>query len=224
MFLCAVNKYDMKNTATISTFKRSPYFLILLFTLLFSDTGLYAQGRSNAYLGIRGSASVSANRFGTIFCPSLFYRSGSSTIALGVTIQKHRLNASGIQLNYEYTLLDPSRDGNCYIDWLELYAFANLTYYNHAFLGRSVCEEEQLTNPELRVDLSALKLKALDAYTGFGLRIALGKNFKWFNGVGIGGYSVFNSPEGLFYNNKGLGLLVRTGISYQFRKQGKSNF
>jgi hypothetical protein len=207
---------------TLTTLKTSHCFL--LFVLLLGSAGINARDNYNRCFGIRGTASISANRFGTIYCPSLFYKSGNSSIAIGAAIQEHRLSASGLQFNYEYTLLDPSRNADCYIDWLELYTFASVTYYNHASLGKTVCAEEHLSNRELAVDPAALRLKALDTYAGFGLRIALGKNLKWFNAVAIGGYSVFNSPGGLYYNNRALGLLVRTGVSWQFGKHGRSGF
>ncbi|MCW3104962.1 MAG: hypothetical protein JWO09_3402 [Bacteroidetes bacterium] len=212
----------MKNITPVSTLKRSSFLIIPLLLFFLLGSGLQARNRPLAYVGIRGAASVSANGFGTILCPSLFYKRGNSTIAFGVAFQKHSFSSSGFQLNYEYTLLD--RNAGCYIDWLELYSFANLTYYHRATLGKAVCEEEQRSNSELSVDLSQVRLKSLDAYAGFGVRIVLGKNLKWFNGVALGGYSVFNSPEGLFYNSKGLGLLVRTGLSWQFGRQGRSDF
>jgi|GEM_PF-2119505 len=211
----------MKNTTSLSTAKRSSYVIITLLLLVLGN-GLQARHRVPAYIGIRGTAGVSANGFGTILTPSLFYKRGNSTIAFGAAIQKHRFNSSGLQLNYEYTLLD--RDAGCYIDWLELYSFTSVTYYHNATLGKAVCEEEQRSNSELSVDLTQLKLKALDVYTGFGVRVVLGRNVKWFSGVALGGYNVFNSPGGLYYNSKGLGLLVRTGLSLQFGRQGGSNF
>jgi hypothetical protein len=196
---------------------------VLALIILFISHPLYSQNHS-ASVGIRGSSSLSANRFGTVYSPSVFYSRGNTTVSLGLTIQKQRLNTSGVQFNYEYTLLDPQRAGNCYIEWLELYSFLSVAYHDKALLGRNACEEERYANRELKSDPSLLKFKAMDLYCGFGLRVVLTKNIRWFNGIGIGGYGVFNSPEELIYNNKGLGILLRTGISYKFIKPTKMKY
>jgi hypothetical protein len=139
-------------------------------------------------------------------------------------LQRNRTNISGISLNYEFTLLDPNLQNDCYLDWIELYSFAYLGYHEKAFLGKGVCDEENSSNKELTIDPSRMKLKAIDAYAGFGIRILLNKNLKWFNGIGIGGYQVLNSTKGLYYNANGIGLLIRTGISYQFAERNNANF
>jgi hypothetical protein len=197
---------------------------LIVFSLLIASTNTFAQNTLKGNLGIRGTASISANRFGTLYCPSLFYKSERSLLSFGINFQERNSYATGLQLNYEYTLVDPSKDLDCNLEWLELYAFLNFNYHYNAFLGKSVCEEERYCNKELTVDPGKIKLKAIDNYIGFGIRIMLTQNIKWFNGVGIGAFNVFNSPDELFYNNKGLGLLMRTGISYQFGRKTQSKF
>lgn len=183
----------------------------------------FAQKKKN-YFGISCSSNIAANRFGTFFCPSVQYQSGKNTFSIGINIQKERLNTAGFQFDYEYTLLDPCIDFNCNLDWLELYSFINLGYHDKAFLGKTLCEEELYSNHELTTDPSVLKLNEIHGYAGFGLRIILFKKLKWFNGIAIGGYKVFNAPVELFYNNKGMGLLYKTGLSYNFGRSQRGNF
>lgn len=209
-------KFTLKSAKSIS--------VISLSVILLSCGSASAQNKFKNNFGIRGSSTISANRFGIIYCPSVSYRSGNSLISLGFTIQKNKSAPSGYQVNYEYTLLDPAKALDCNIDWFELYTFMNMSYQNRAFLGKTACEEECFSNPEITKGLSELELKSMDCYAGFGARIILFNNLKWFNGIGVGGYRVFNISDKLYYNNKGLGLLLRTGISYQFSNRDKEKF
>lgn len=194
---------------------------IFAFSSLLFVSPVLAQSKN---IGINCGSTITANRFGTIFSPSLFYRSGKSHFSIGATIQKDKPVPSGFQLGYEYTLMDPQIDNTCNLNWIELYAFTDVGYYNKAFLGKGACEEEHLTNPELKTDVSKLELKEIHGYIGFGIRTILFRNLKWFNGIAIGGYEVLKTPEDLFYNGKGIGLLLRTGISLEFGKRQKVTF
>lgn len=209
---------------TFSNSLKKVLLSLIVLSLLIASNYTFAQNTLKGSFGIRGTASISANRFGTLYCPSLYYRSERNLLSFGVIFQERNSYATGLQLNYEYTLVDPSKDLDCNLEWLELYAFLNFNYHYNAFLGKSVCDEERYSNKELTIDPAKIKLEAIDNYVGFGLRIMLTQNIKWFNGVGIGAFNVFNVPDELFYNNRGLGLLLRSGISYQFGKKTKSNF
>jgi hypothetical protein len=209
----------MKNKITTLTISG-----IFLLGILLISNPISAQSRTKGHIGFRASATLSANRFGIIYTPGLLFRHNRSLLAFDAAIQRNNSNISGIQLNYEYTLVDPYEQRDCYLDWLELYFFINAGYHNNAMLGKALSEEEYASNPELQTDLSTLRLKAADAYAGFGVRILINRNLKWFNSIGIGGYEVLNMPKGLYYNDKALGLMIRTGISYQFKRKYKTNF
>jgi hypothetical protein len=198
---------------------------IVLFTLLII---FFIQSASaanfNGSFGVRLSSTISANRFGPSLSPSLLYQSNRSMFTLGVMLQNKRYKIDGLQINYEFTLLDSETDQNCNLSWLGLYAFCNFGYHNKAFLNSTACEEEYCSNKELSIDPAKIEMKALEAYGGFGLRISLLKRFKWFNSIGIGGYNVITPVNGLYYNTRNLGLLLRTGFTYQLSKGMKTNF
>ncbi|MCW3084709.1 MAG: hypothetical protein JWP12_2075 [Bacteroidetes bacterium] len=198
---------------------------IVIINLLLASGSLFAQNRvkSHGSLGLRVSSTISANRFGAIYAPSVFYKSKRNLFAAGIMVQKQDPHFCGFQGNYEYTILD-GNSGDCYLRWLELFAFATAGYYNQAQLGHTVCEEERTENPDFKENLDDKKFKALEAYAGFGLRVTFLKNFKWFSCIGIGGYDVLNAPQGMYYNTHAVGMLMRTGISYQFSKINKTHF
>jgi hypothetical protein len=202
--------------------------ILTLFVLIaFCVSGHRALGKDvpEGYLGIRASTAIAASRFGTIYSPAMTYRSGRNTMSLGATFQKKdKFSLSGFQLTYEYTLLDPLLQNDCNLDWFELYSFIHLGYHDRVFLGKQVCDEENICNKELKTDPAQLKLKAIEGYVGFGFRIKLYKNLKWFNVIGLGGYDVLNSTEGLFYTNRSAGIMVKTGLSYQFDKHQRASY
>jgi hypothetical protein len=212
------------NTLTTSAFSKILTFIAIV---IFWISGHSAISRTvtPGYFGIRGSAAIAASRFGTIYSPAFTYRSGRNTMSFGATLQrKDKFTLSGFQLTYEFTLLDPLLHTDCNLEWFELYSFLHLGYHNRVFLGKQVCDEENFCNKELKADPAQLKLKAIEGYAGFGFRVKLYKNLKWFNVIGIGGYDVLGSTEGLFYSNCSAGLMVKTGLSYQFEKRQRANY
>lgn len=212
------------NTYTTSLSSKTLAFLGII---IFCMSGYNAISRTipPGYFGVRGSAAISASRFGTMYSPALTYRSGRSTLSVGATLQKKdKFSLSGFQLTYEFTLLDPLLQRDCNLEWLEVYSFMHLGYHDRVYLGKQVCDEERFCNKELKTDPAQLKLKAIEGYAGFGCRIKLYKNLKWFNAIGLGGYNVLNSTEGLFYNKSAVGLMVKTGLSYQFEKRQRTNY
>ncbi|HEX8516374.1 MAG TPA: hypothetical protein VF868_09265 [Bacteroidia bacterium] len=212
----------MKTQFTQTATRSIQVFLITFLSLLL--TSVQAQTKTPGEVGIRGSASISANGFGTILSPAVFYKKGKSNFVFSLTMQKKMDNVSGVMGTYEYTLVDPQSMRDCYIDWLELYAFVNGGYHKSVYLGESASEQEGTSNAEFKADLSTVQLRAIEGYVGIGLRINLVKNLKWFNNTGFGAYQVMNAPAGLFYNSKAVGLSVTTGLSYQFGLGNKPRY
>jgi hypothetical protein len=200
------------------------YFFITVLIILFNTSAAFSQNKLNGNFGLRCSGNISANRFGPIISPSLFYKTKRSNYTFGLMLQGKHHKMDGIQTNYEFTLVDSETDNDCNVQWLGLYAFLNIGYHNKAFLNQTACEEENCSNRELTFEPAKIEMKAIEAYAGFGLRVTLFKNLKWFNAIGIGGYNVFNPTKELYYNNRSIGLLLRTGIAYQFSKTMKGNF
>ncbi|MCE3279235.1 MAG: hypothetical protein K0S44_1426 [Bacteroidetes bacterium] len=212
------------NTLTTSAFSKTFAFVAIVIFLISGHSAI-SKSFPTGYFGIRGSAAIAASRFGTIYSPALTYQSGRNTMSFGATMQKKdKFSLSGFQLTYEFTLLDPLLHSDCNLEWFELYSFLHLGYHNRVFLGKQVCDEENICNKELKTDPAQLKLKAIEGYAGFGFRVKLYKNLKWFNVIGIGGYDVLGSTKGLFYSNYSAGIMVKTGLSYQFEKRQRGSY
>jgi hypothetical protein len=199
-------------------------FILSICLALFLSFNAQAQTNLKGNFGFRVSNTISANRCGSIWASSLSYTVGRKTLYGGVMMQKNKLHLTGMQLGFEYTLLDPNLNQDCNLDWLELYAWINSGYHDNVYVNKYVCEEERRGNPELKLDIENHSFKTVETYGGFGVRINILKNLKWMNSIGIGGYRVLNPENELYYNHQGIGLMLRTGLTFQFVQATKASY
>jgi len=197
---------------------------VFLLTACFSLVAQYAScqrrltANSNENLGVFAGTMISANRYGGQYTPMLYYKKDRGTYAIGPIIQNQKLNLSGVQFNYEFTLAnnsiaDEPQDYN-----LELFCFLTTAYYHNASLGKAALWEEHMGNKDYEGDPCKLRFKSAEAFAGVGLKTKLPGNFKWVNKIGFGGYGTFNLPSHLYYAGSGLGLTFMTGISFDIKK------
>ena len=200
-----VNKFTSKTIA-----------IMLLSFVLIVEQGTCQQTASiqKGNIGLAVSSMFNADGYGVQYLPSVYYKKNRNTYFIAPLIQKQKANVSGVQLNYEYTLVAP---GEAYAKGLELFCFAAGLYQNNALLGKQALHNESLANCEYKGAFQ-LHFKSVEAYAGFGLRIKLFKNVKWVNSLGVGGYASFNFPQHLNYESHNLGLYLKTGISIDFKK------
>lgn len=172
----------------------------------------------NDTYAIAVTSSITGSGQGVYYTPLLVYHSRIGFLALGPTIQKEKMNFSGFQFNYELNLLGKNPVDSAYFDRLELYTFLNGSYQFNAMLSQSSQKNELISiqnnpNPTL--------LRVFEGYAGIGIRLELFTNLKWFNCIGFGGYQILDAPATLIHEKKGMGLFLRTGISYEFDKNNR---
>lgn len=199
-----------KQTAFIAT-----VFLLLPFCI-------YSQNSPNiyrkTYIGTSFYGQVSANGYGSSYSLMPFIKTGRRSLFAGPVIGKRKFQLSGFQANYTYSLTGPDAPG--YIEGMpELFVFVNGAYHFNARLGKRTLQEEDCANPfSKELDAASMRFRSIEVYGGVGLRIRFANHFKWVNAVGLGGYHTFDFPEkqGLFYSQRNAGLVLRTGIMYEF--------
>ena len=170
----------------------------------------------NGNFGLAVSGMFNADGYGIQYLPSVYYQKNRGTYFIAPIVQKQKANVSGVQLNYEYTFVAAGEaDG---AKGLELFGFATGLFQSNALLGKQAVYNEHMKYPESTEDVSKLRIKSIEAYAGFGLRIKLFKNIKWVNSIGGGGYASFNVPANMYYANHNFGLMLKTGISIGFKK------
>lgn len=206
---------------TYSTFKslNTNTIIFLLVILFYCNIRIvFGQERTKFinHFGVSVKGTFTADGLGTFYVPSVFYIFKNNEISVGPIFQKNSTNSTGIQFNYEYTLVDRNSKNSSYCDWLELFSFINSNYHHNASLGELTKEIERLSNNENGFNVENVRLNTIETYAGIGLRIDLSRKLKWKNCIGAGGYKIFNAPEGLDHCKQGAGLLFKTGVSYQF--------
>jgi len=191
---------------------------LILAIFLFMNTA-FAQTESKKNKVKAGAvlfSQVSANGYGGQTLPMFFMSKGRRSYFLGPTIQNRLFNLSGLQFNYTYALTGPKIAGHDACE-PELFVFICGAYNFKAYLGKAVLREELLTNPlaEER-HVAAMRFRSTEAFAGFGLSFRLFKKFRFTNAIGLGGYHSFGFPDksSLYYNSSNIGLVLRSGISF----------
>lgn len=205
-FVCNAQPLD-KSTDSVS----------IISTDLIPEDSLETDDYNDTY-AIAMTSSITGCGQGVYYVPFIVLHSKIGFFALGPTIQKEKMNFSGFQLNYEYNLLGKNPADSNYFDRLELYTFLNGSYQFNAMLSQTSQKNELLAiqnnpNPTL--------LRVFEGYAGMGIRIELFTNLKWFNCIGFGGYKILDAPANLIHDKKGLGMFLRTGLSYEFDKSNR---
>lgn len=196
---------------------------ISFFTLAISAS-VYGQEsiRScNTTIGLSMANQVSANGYGCVRMPGLFIKKGRGQLAAGVAFQKCRSTVTGIQLNYGYSVTGPNVSGS-YENGPELYFFASAAYNYNSRLGKRILWEENMANPNAtETHVSSLSFSSAEVFGGAGLRVKFLERFKWDNSIGLGFYTSFDYPANLklYYCKSGVGLQLRTSISFIFFKK-----
>ena len=215
--LYIVDKFQTKRNFIKNNYvQRTNLLLIILGFVLMTQYGIGQQSNivSKGNFGLSVSGMICADGYGTQYLPTLYYKKNRSCFFAGSIIQKKKANLSGVQLNYEYTLV---KEDDAYSGRLELFCFATGLYQNKAILGKQTLHEESVANPEFNENMCEIHFKTMEVYGGFGLRIKLFKNVKWTNSIGGGGYTSFNSPCNLYYATHNFGLILKTGISIDLK-------
>ena len=171
-----------------------------------------------AKFGVSANSSISGAGFGTMYTPGLFYQKNDCKIELGMNVQKRKLNVSGMQVNFEYTLFDDSK--GCYEESLagdiELFVFSTIKYNSNAYLSTSVIKKEKMINKDDKIPYENLKYTAIEGYVGVGLKIKLTENLKYNNSIGFGGWTTLKGENGLYRDYDGISICLTTGLSYDF--------
>jgi hypothetical protein len=209
---------QMKNLKNKNTMKS----ILLIVSFFFIAEYGFCQGpaiTNNENLGFIASTMISANQYGGQYSPMLFYKKNRRTYAIGPVIQNQRMNFSGVQLDYKYTIVGVDVPGDePYNENIELFCFVTAAYYNNALLGKRAVWEEHMANEGYEGDVCKLRLKSVEVFGGAGLKIKLFKNIKWVNSVGLGSSTAFHLPHHLYHEAINTGVILRTGISIDIKK------
>lgn len=212
----------MKNVTSTPAKKSSSAALKMVMAgcLLFTSARVSGQQlteRAGVQAGFAVTACVAANGYGTQYVPAFSLRSNRQTWFFGPVVQKQRLNLSGFQLNFDYRLAGGDPNENC-SERTMLFCFATVAGHSNARMGKQTMGIERLANRGYEGDLSALRFRSVEGYTGFGVKIKLNDQLQWTTALGVGGYTSFHFPEHLYYSAHNMTLLIRTGFAVELSR------
>lgn len=140
----------------------------------------------NSFLSFQVSRDVSGSGLGGNVCPSLMFTKNQHTFIVGPNFQRKRMNYSGMQSSYRYTV------AKNYNKKKELFIVGSILMHSSARMSDTYIEIEKSCNSESTYNYDVLRFKVVETYAGIGLKINPTKNFSTLFSVGMGGFNTLN--------------------------------
>lgn len=185
---------------------------IFITCLLISFCSIKSFGQ-NRSLSFEIASEKTGNGCGGNIAPSLSFSYHKSTFILGPNFQRKRMNFSGVQLNYRFSVV------KSYNEKKEIFLTGNLTYHTSAYMSDSNVEIEKSSHKEEHFKYDELRFKVIEGYAGFGLKLNPTKNFSTAFSSGLGVYNTLdkNYDREMFREKTALVLQVRFTLIYNFK-------
>jgi hypothetical protein len=183
---------------------------ILVSILLLVNLSSKAQ---NNFVSFQISSNVSGSGLGGNVCPSVSFTNNHSTIGIGPNFQRSRMNYSGMQMFYRYSV---AKNAN---ERLELFFSGNLAFHTSAYLSKSNVDIEERCNPEIKSKAGEMQLKVVEYYTNIGLKINANKYFNVALSSGIGAYNTLdkNYDTNMYRQKNAVVLQIKLSLIYNIK-------
>jgi hypothetical protein len=172
---------------------------------------------SNAQVnaGFNLSRYSTGSGFGATYAPGINISTGKHAFDLALNVQERKMNVSGGQLTYAYTIFNGATDKDiCAREKWELFLFLNATYNPNSILGNHQIRTENKVATETTVDFTRLRFSSMEGYVGFGANLRITDRFKWTNAIGIGGWNTLKGQRDLYREYSSMSLYLKTGFSF----------
>lgn len=180
--------------------------------------------------GYTMSWSGSSSGFGAMYNPGVFISKGNCTSVLALNIQQRRMNFSGLQYTFEYSIINLMKSvGGWYENEhvnssyyynnqdqseskFDFFLFANVKYNFNAYLGMERMKIEKYIYPESDINLAKLKFSDVEGCFGFGGKINVTEQLKIKGSIGVGGYNTLSGEKKLDREYSNAGLFFKIGL------------
>jgi hypothetical protein len=218
------------NTLSKSSFSNKPgnFFtwciFIICISLFLSIGKTKAQSilpikKQSLKFGLNAYSAFTGSGIGTFYNLGVYVAKKRNLFSAGITVNKTNASISGINANYECTVMGDNFEYNSdnYYENIDIFAFSSAFYRPFCTLTKQMLAMENNKGSDFRKTLENTKIKTIEGYFGFGVRIKISKCIKWVNCVGFGGYYSCNRPMGLISGDKSqTSLIFKTGLSFRF--------
>ena len=201
----------MKTTKHLQMLRSYIKIVLISVTLIASSLDSSAQ---NPFLSFQIARDASGSGLGGNVCPSIALTYNKNTFSIGPNFQRRKLNFSGAQLNYRYSVAT-NANGK-----LEMYFSGNFTVQTSARMSAAYIDIEKSSHPEGKVNYDELRFKVIEGYAGIGLKINPTKNFSTAFSSGLGVFDTLdkNYDREMYRQKSAFVLQVRFVLIYNFKK------
>jgi hypothetical protein len=190
---------------------RSYIKTVLISAMLIAST--LDSSAQNPFLSFQIARDISGSGLGGNVCPSISLNFNKSTISLGPNFQRRKMNFSGIQANYRYSV------ATNYNEKLELYFSGNFTVQTSAYMSKGNVEIEKSCHSEGVINYAELRYKVIEGYAGIGLKVNPTKNLSAGFSAGLGVFDTLNKnyDREMYRQKSGFVLQTRFVLIYSFK-------
>ncbi len=149
--------------------------------------------------------------------PSLGLTLNKSTLTIGPSFQRRKMNCSGVEANYMYAIT------SSYCKKIDLYFLGTFAGHSSAFLSRGNIEIEKRTGSKEQTDVNyeEMKLKVVEGYLGVGLNFKHLKPVNAGASISLGGFDTLNKNYNreMYRDKIAMALQFQFQISYNFKSK-----
>ena len=192
------------------------FFKMLLLVAIFIAPKMNAQ-TSYQYASLQLSSDITGSGLGGNVCPSVALTLNKSTFSIGPNFQRKRMNFSGFQTNYRYSVAKNDNGKR------EIFFYGNITFHNSARMADSYIKIEESCDSENPFDYESMRLKVLESYVGLGIKLNPSKQFSTFFRVGMGVFDTMNKNYNreMYREKSGVVIQLNVSVVYNFNQFGK---
>jgi hypothetical protein len=165
------------------------------------------------FLSFQIARDISGSGLGGNVCPSISLTFNKNTISVGPNFQRKKMNFSGIQANYRYSV------ATNYNEKLELYFSGNFTVQTSAYMSHENVEIEKSCHSDGTINYAELRYKVIEGYAGIGLKVNPTKNLSTGFSAGLGVFNTLNKnyDREMYRQKSGFVLQTRFVLIYSFK-------
>lgn len=200
----------MKNTKHLQKLLSLIVTALVSISLFLFSMDSFAQA---PFVSFQIARDITGSGLGGNVCPSIALTHNKSTLSIGPNFQRKKMNCSGAQVNYRYSI------AKSYNEKREIYFSGNFTFHTSARMSSCYVDIEKSSRPEATYNYDELRLKVIEGYAGIGFKINPTERFSTGFSTGMGMFNTLNKnyDREMFREKAALVMQFRVVLIYNFK-------